>query len=129
AEYADIKAPEGMLTEGGVVPVLPRNTGPILAAVPTPPSTPAVVKSASLPKLTAAAPVSQPREDEGTLLVDGSEVLASVDAARPTVQPIAGSDPQTDPERASGGAGGDPADDAPVSPVDETIVRLRPGVP
>ena len=125
AEYADIKAPEGMLTEGGVVPVLPRNTGPILAAVPTPPSTPAVVKSASLPKLTAAAPVAQPREDEGTLLVDGSEVLASVDAAHPPVQPIVGSDPQTDPER----AGGDAGDDAPVSPVDETIVRLRPGVP
>jgi len=128
AEYADIKAPEGMLTEVGVgVPVLARNTGPILAAVPTPPSTPAVVTTAALPKLTAAAPVSQPREDEGTLLVDGSEVLASVDAARPKVQPIVGSDPRTDPERATGA--GEDADDAPVSPVDETIVRLRPGVP
>ncbi len=127
AEYADIKAPEGMLGEGGLgVPVLPRNTGPILAAVPTPPSTPAVVKSASLPRLTAASPVSQPREDEGTLLVDGSEVLASVEAARPVVHPIAGSEPQTDPERAAGaGESGDP----PVSPVDETIVRLRPGAP
>jgi hypothetical protein len=130
AEYADIKAPEGMLTEVGVgVPVLARNTGPILAAVPTPPATPAVVTSAALPKLTAAAPVAQPREDEGTLLVDGSEVLASVDAARPTVQPIVGSEPQTDPRATGADGGDDPADDAPVSPVDETIVRLRPGVP
>ena len=132
SEYADIKAPEGMLTEGGVgVPVLARTTGPILAAVPTPPSTPSVVKSASLPKLTAAAPVPQPREDEGTLLVDGSEVLASVEAAHPAVQPIVASEPQTDPERAAGAPGStvEPGDDAPVSPVDETIVRLRPGVP
>ena len=72
---------------GRRVPVLARTTGPILAAVPTPPSTPAVVKSASLPRLTAAAPQAQsPRDDEGTLLVDGSEVLASVEAvtaARP----------------------------------------------
>jgi eukaryotic-like serine/threonine-protein kinase len=132
AEYADVKAPEGMLTEVGVgVPVLARTTGPILAAVPTPASTPAVVKSASLPKLTAAAPVPQPREDEGTLLVDGSEVLASVEAARPAVQPIVASEPRTDPERAAGASFGEaePEDDAPVSPVDETIVRLRPGIP
>jgi eukaryotic-like serine/threonine-protein kinase len=130
AEYADIKAPEGMLTEGGVgVPVLARNTGPILAAVPTPPSTPSVVRSAPLPKLTAAAPVSQPREDEGTLLVDGSEVLASVDAAHPEVHAIVGSEPQTDPERAAAASGSGAGDDAPVSPVDETIVRIRPGVP
>ncbi|HZW87477.1 MAG TPA: protein kinase, partial [Myxococcaceae bacterium] len=128
AEYADIKAPEGMLTEGGVgVPVLARNTGPILAAVPTPPSTPSVVRSASLPKLTAAAPVPQPREDEGTLLVDGSEVLASVDAAHPPVQAIVGHESQTDPERAAAAA--EAEDDGPVSPVDETIVRVRPGVP
>ena len=54
AEYADIKAPEGMLTEsGGAIPVLARNTGPILAAVPTPPPTPAVVvRGTSLPRLT-----------------------------------------------------------------------------
>ncbi|HUM12751.1 MAG TPA: protein kinase [Myxococcaceae bacterium] len=132
AEYADIKAPEGMLSEGGLgVPVLARTSGPILAAVPTPPSTPAVVKSASLPRLTAASPVPQPREDEGTLLVDGSEVLASVEAARPLVQPIAGSEPQTDPERAAGapGQGREPGEDVPASPVDETIVRLRPGSP
>ena len=130
AEYADIKAPEGMLSEGGVgVPVLARTTGPILAAVPTPPSTPAVVKSASLPRLTAAAPVSQPREDEGTLVVDGNEVLASVEAARPAVQPIVASEPQTDPERAGAPSEAEPGDDVPVSPVDETIVRLRPGVP
>jgi len=121
AEYADIKAPEGMLGEGGMgtVPVLSRTTGPILAAVPTPPSTPAVVKSASLPRLTAAAPQTQPREDEGTLVVDGNEVLASVDAAAPRVQPIVGQDFPAD----------EPADDVPVSPVDETIVRLRPGAP
>jgi serine/threonine protein kinase len=129
AEYADIKAPEGMLTDGGVgVPVLARTTGPILAAVPTPPSTPAVVKSASLPRLTAASPMPQPREDEGTLVVDGSEVLASVEAARPVVQPIVGSEPRTDPERSAGAPRG-AGDDAPVSPVDETIVRLRPGSP
>ena len=67
----------------GVVPVLSRTTGPILAAVPTPPSTPAVVTSAALPRLTAAAPQVQPRDDEGTLLVDGSEVLAAVEAFRP----------------------------------------------
>ena len=134
AEYADVKAPEGMLSEGGggTVPVLARTTGPILAAVPTPPSTPAVVKSASLPRLTAAAPQAQsPRDDEGTLLVDGSEVLASVEASRPRVQPIVGAEPETDPERAGSVAAPEPepGDDAPVSPVDETIVRLRPGAP
>ncbi|HVP62863.1 MAG TPA: protein kinase [Myxococcaceae bacterium] len=132
AEYADIKAPEGMLGEGGPgVPVLSRPSGPILAAVPTPPSTPAVVKSASLPRLTAASPVPHPREEEGTLLVDGSEVLASVDAARPPVQPIVGFEPPTDPEEAGGGPPreAERAEDAPVSPVDETIVRLRPGSP
>jgi eukaryotic-like serine/threonine-protein kinase len=131
SEYADIKAPEGMLSEGGIgVPVIVRTTGPILAAVPTPPSTPGVVKSASLPKLTAAAPVSQPREDEGTQVVDNSEVLASVEAAQPRVQPIVASDPRTDPERAAISAPEpEPAEDAPISPVDETIVRHRPGVP
>ncbi|HZJ53612.1 MAG TPA: protein kinase [Myxococcaceae bacterium] len=132
AEYADIKAPEGMLAEGGLgVPVLARTTGPILAAVPTPPSTPGVVKSASFPKLTAAAPVAQPREDEGTLVVDNSEVLASVEAAQPAVQPIVGSDPQTDPERSAGSSTDEPepAEDGPISPVDETIVRHRPGAP
>ncbi|HEY2437492.1 MAG TPA: protein kinase, partial [Solirubrobacteraceae bacterium] len=132
AEYADIKAPEGMVTDGGMgVPVLARNTGPVLAAVPTPPSTPSVVRSAPLPKLTAAAPLSQPREDEGTLLVDGSEVLASVDAAHPAVQPIVASEPQTDPERAAAAqtSVSESGEDAPVSPVDETIVRIRPGAP
>jgi serine/threonine protein kinase len=132
SEYADIKAPEGMLSEGGLgVPVIARTTGPILAAVPTPPSTPGVVKSASLPKLTAAAPVSQPREEEGTLVVDNSEVLASVEAAQPTVQPIVASDTVTDPERAatSPEPEPEPEPDAPVSPVDETIVRHRPGAP
>jgi len=132
AEYADIKAPEGMLNDGGVgtVPVLSRTTGPILAAVPTPPSTPSVVKSASLPRLTAAAPQTQPREDEGTLLVDGNEVLASVDAAGPRVQPIVGQERRTDPGRSLGSFPAfEPADDVPVSPVDETIVRLRPGAP
>ena len=134
AEYADVKAPEGMLSEGGVgtVPVLARTTGPILAAVPTPPSTPAVVRSASLPRLTAAAPQAQsPREDEGTLLVDGNEVFASVEAARPRVQPIVGLEPETDPERVGSAAPPEPepGDDAPVSPVDETIVRLRPEAP
>jgi serine/threonine protein kinase len=131
AEYADIKAPEGMAADGGLgsVPVLSRTTGPILAAVPTPPSTPAVVKSASLPKLTAAAPQTQPREDEGTLLVDGSEVLASVEAAQVPIRPIVGQ-PRTDPgQRMVTLPGVKPGDDAPVSPVDETIVRLRPGVP
>jgi hypothetical protein len=87
-----------------------------------------VVRSAPLPKLTAAAPLSQPREDEGTLLVDGSEVLASVEAAHPEVQPIVTSEPQTDPERAAA-SGSKAEDDAPVSPVDETIVRIRPGAP
>jgi serine/threonine protein kinase len=132
AEYADIKAPEGMVTDGGMgVPVLARNTGPILAAVPTPSSTPSVVRSAPLPKLTAAAPLSRPQDEEGTLLVDGSEVLASVDAAHPEVQPIVGSEPQTDPERAAGArtSASGPGEDAPVSPVDETIVRIRPGAP
>ncbi|HTS80158.1 MAG TPA: protein kinase [Myxococcaceae bacterium] len=131
AEYADIKAPEGMLTEGGLaVPVLARTSGPILAPVPTPSSTPAVVKSASLPRLTAAAPQrQQPREDEGTLLVDGEEVLASVDAPRAALQPIVGQEPDTDPERASAARLRELEDDAPVSPVDETIVRLRPGAP
>jgi len=126
AEYADVKAPEGMLADGGAaVPVLPRNTGPILAAVPTPPAGPAVVvRGTSLPRLTAAAPQTQPRDDEGTLLVDGDEVLATHEASHPPVQPIAGEEPQTDPERNHGGA-----DDAPVSPVDETIVRVRPGPP
>ncbi|HKR64563.1 MAG TPA: protein kinase, partial [Thermoanaerobaculia bacterium] len=131
AEYADIKAPEGMLTEAGVgVPVLARTTGPILAAVPTPPSTPSVVRSAPLPKLTAAAPQQQPREDEGTLVVDNNEVLASVEAMPPIEQPIVAAEAQTDPERARlAPPESEPGDDAPVSPVDETIVRLRPGVP
>ncbi|HEY1416649.1 MAG TPA: protein kinase, partial [Myxococcaceae bacterium] len=131
AEYADIKAPEGMLTEAGVgVPVLARTTGPILAAVPTPPSTPSVVRSAPLPKLTAAAPQQQPREDEGTLVVDNNEVLASVEAMPPVEQPIVAAEAQTDPERARRvPPEAESGDDAPVSPVDETIVRLRPGVP
>src|SRR4029453_14308636 len=85
---------------------------------------------ASLPKLTAAAPVSQPREDEGTQVVDNSEVLASVEAAQPRVQPIVPSAPRTDPEGAPISAREpEPAEDAPISPVDETIVRHRPGVP
>jgi len=131
AEYADIKAPEGLPTEGGVgtVPVLGRTSGPILAAVPTPPSTPAVVTSASLPRLTAAAPMPQPpRDEEGTLVVDGSEVLASVEAVPPAVQAIVGDEPQTDPERAAAPQP-DRDDDLPVSPHDETIVRSRPGAP
>jgi eukaryotic-like serine/threonine-protein kinase len=131
AEYADIKAPEGMLTEAGVgVPVIARTTGPLLAAVPTPPSTPSVVRSAPLPKLTAAAPQQQPREDEGTLVVDNNEVLASVEAKPPVEQHIVAAEAQTDPERARlVPPESEPTDDAPVSPVDETIVRLRPGVP
>jgi serine/threonine protein kinase len=131
AEYADIKAPEGMITETGVgVPVLARTTGPILAAVPTPPSTPSVVRSAPLPKLTAAAPQQHPREDEGTLVVDNNEVLASVEAMPPVEQPIVAAEAQTDPERARlVPPEAEPGDDAPVSPVDETIVRLRPDVP
>src|SRR5262249_52641688 len=131
AEYADIKAPEGMLTEAGVgVPVLARTTGPVLAAVPTPPSTPSVVRSAPLPKLTAAPPQQQPREDEGTRVVDNNEVLAWVEARPPVEQHIVAAEAQTDPERARlVPPESDPADDAPVSPVDETIVRLRPGVP
>ncbi len=42
AEYAGIKAPDSMATEagGGMVPMLSRTTGPILAAVPTPPRPP-----------------------------------------------------------------------------------------
>ncbi|MGZ6163036.1 MAG: serine/threonine protein kinase, partial [Myxococcaceae bacterium] len=131
AEYAGIKAPESMAPDAGVgmVPMLSRTTGPILAAVPTPPSTPAVVKSAALPRLTAAAPQAQPRDDEGTLLVDGSEVLASVDAVHPVLQPIAGGDAWTHPGGDGPLAPADPEDDAPVSPVDETIVRARPGTP
>jgi serine/threonine protein kinase len=132
AEYADIKAPEGLPTEGGgsTVPVLGRTTGPILAAVPTPPSTPAVVTSASLPRLTAAAPVPQQRrDDEGTLVVDGDEVLASVEAVPPPVKAIVGGEAQTDPERAAQSSQPEPEDELPVSPHDETIVRLRPGAP
>ena len=125
AEYSGVKAPEGMATEatGGAVPMLSRSTGPVLAAVPTPPSTPAVVRSAALPRLTAAAPQAQPREDEGTLMVDGSEVLAAL-------QPIVGEDASTDPGGSDPApASAESADDTPLSPVDETIVRARPGTP
>ena len=133
AEYADDQGARGHAHRGrgGRARSWPGPPDPSSPRCPRLASTPAVVKSAPLPKLTAAAPVPQPRDDEGTLLVDGSEVLASVEAARPAVQPIVGSEPQTDPERAEGAPFGEaePGDDAPVSPVDETIVRLRPGIP
>ena len=137
AEYAEIKAPEGMSTgeSGGMVPVVGRTAGPILSAVPTPPGSPAVVvRGTSLPRLTAAPAQAQPREDESsTLLVDGNEMLASAPgtARIPVlVQTIAGDEPQTDPERLATGTPQsvippDP-DDVPISPTDETIVRPRP---
>jgi serine/threonine protein kinase len=137
AEYADIKAPEAMVTgeSGSMVPVVGRTTGPILTAVPTPPGGPSVVvRGTSLPRLTAAPAQVQPREDEGsTLLVDGNEVFGGAPATSRTpvrVQTIAGDDPQTDPERVARGAS-EPAipadpDDVPISPTDETIVRPRP---
>ena len=136
AEYADIKAPEGMATgeSGSLIPVVGRTAGPILTAVPTPPGGPAVVvRGTSLPRLTAAPAQVQPREDEGsTLLVDGNEVLAAAASRVPVlVQTIAGDEPQTDPERLATAAAqhsalpADP-DDVPISPTDETIVRPRP---
>jgi serine/threonine protein kinase len=139
AEYAEIKAPEGMLTsiEGGAisVPVVTRPTGPILAAVPSSPATPAVVvRGTSLPKLTAAAPQSLRREEESsTMIVETGEALAQSEASSGpvSVQPIAGDEPSTDPERLATEPPGseavpeDAAPDRPGSPIDETIVRVR----
>jgi hypothetical protein len=139
AEYAEIKAPEGMLTaiEGGAVsvPVVTRPTGPILAAVPSPQAAPAVVvRGTSLPKLTAAAPQSVRREDESsTMIVEAGEALAqSEHSSGPvSVQPIAGDEPSTDPERlateapSSDGPQEEDPEDRPISPIDETIVRVR----
>jgi eukaryotic-like serine/threonine-protein kinase len=130
AEYAEIKAPEGMFTaiEGGAVsvPVVTRPTGPILAAVPPPSAAPAVVvRGSSLPKLTAAAPQSVRREDESsTLVVEAGEALAQSEPSGPlSVQPIAGDEPSTDPERVAIEAPG--SEVAQEAAGDETIVRVR----